>query len=118
LGGLGLILGSAGLGVVVLRNVLERRSELALLHAVGFSNRMLRKLILCEHALLLLLGLAVGVIASVIAVLPALRSAGAHVPYVSLTATVLAVAVSGVVWTWLATVTSLRRPLLSALRNE
>ena len=35
LGGLGLLLGSVGLGVVVLRNVLERRGELALLLAVG-----------------------------------------------------------------------------------
>jgi hypothetical protein len=36
LGGLGLLLGSAGLGVVVLRNVLERRGELGLMTAVGF----------------------------------------------------------------------------------
>jgi hypothetical protein len=38
LGGLGLLLGSAGLGVVVLRNVLERRGELALLAAVGLRR--------------------------------------------------------------------------------
>src|SRR5690606_35929435 len=37
LGGLGLILGSAGLGIVVMRNVLERRSELASMRAIGFS---------------------------------------------------------------------------------
>ncbi|HAV64799.1 MAG TPA: hypothetical protein DCY13_20830, partial [Verrucomicrobiales bacterium] len=34
LGGLGLLLGSAGLGIVVLRNVLERRGELGLLLAI------------------------------------------------------------------------------------
>jgi putative ABC transport system permease protein len=39
LGGLGLLLGSAGLAVVVLRNVMERRSELALLLALGFRHR-------------------------------------------------------------------------------
>ncbi len=39
LGGLGLLLGSVGLGVVVLRNVLERRGELALLAAVGYPPR-------------------------------------------------------------------------------
>src|ERR1039458_6865719 len=38
LGGLGLLLGSAGLGVVVLRNVLERRGELAVLLAAGFRS--------------------------------------------------------------------------------
>jgi ABC-type antimicrobial peptide transport system permease subunit len=36
-----LLLGSAGLGVVVLRNVLERRGELGLLSAVGFRRREL-----------------------------------------------------------------------------
>ena len=39
---LGLLLGSAGLGVVVLRNVLERRGELGLLQAVGFPRRSIR----------------------------------------------------------------------------
>ena len=41
LGGLGLLLGSAGLGIIVLRNVLERRGELGLLLAVGFRPRAL-----------------------------------------------------------------------------
>jgi putative ABC transport system permease protein len=36
LGGLGLLLGTFGLATVMLRNVLERQSELALLRAVGF----------------------------------------------------------------------------------
>ncbi len=49
LGGLGLLLGSAGLGVVVLRNVQERRGELALLLAVGFRRRALQWLVLSEH---------------------------------------------------------------------
>ncbi len=52
LGGLGLLLGSAGLGVVVLRNVLERRGELGLLLAVGFRRRALQVLVLSEHGAL------------------------------------------------------------------
>jgi len=118
LGGLGLLLGSAGLGVVVLRNVLERRGELALLRAVGFRTRALHRLVFTEHALLLTLGLVVGVAAALVAVLPALRSPGADIPYLSLTLTLLAVFVSGFLWTWGATVLALRGPLLGALRNE
>ena len=38
LGAFGVILGSLGLGIVVLRNMLERRSELAMLRALGFSD--------------------------------------------------------------------------------
>src|SRR4029077_7137620 len=39
LGGLGLVLGTIGLAAIVLRNVLERRKELALLRAVGYRPR-------------------------------------------------------------------------------
>jgi ABC-type antimicrobial peptide transport system permease subunit len=118
LGGLALLLGSLGLGIVVLRNVMERRSELALLKAVGFRNRPLQWLILSEHWLLLVLGLVCGVLAGLVAVLPALRSPGAGIPYASLIATIFAILVNGALWTWLATRLALRGPLLAALRNE
>jgi ABC-type antimicrobial peptide transport system permease subunit len=118
LGGLGLLLGSAGLGVVVLRNVLERRGELALLLAVGFRRGTLRRLVLSEHAVLLWLGLGLGVLAALVAVLPALLSPGAEIPYGSLAVTLALVMFSGMVWTWLATRVALRGRLLDALRGE
>ena len=118
LGGLGLLLGSVGLGVVVLRNVLERRGELALLRAVGFGTGTLHRLVFSEHLLLLALGLLAGVLSALIAVLPALRAPGADVPILSLALTLLAVLLSGFVWTWGATTLALRGPLLKALRNE
>ncbi len=118
LGGLGLLLGSAGLGVVVLRNVLERRGELALLLAVGFRPRSLKWLVLSEHGALLLLGLGCGVVSAAVAVLPAVLSPNAALPYGSLALTLTAVLVSGAAWTWIATVFALRGRLLDALRSE
>jgi len=118
LGGLGLLLGSAGLGVVVLRNVLERRGELALLVAVGFRRRVLQRLVLSEHAVLLGLGLGIGLIAAAVAVLPAVLSPGAQLPYGSLALTLGLVLVNGLIWTWMATRMALRGELLGALRNE
>jgi ABC-type antimicrobial peptide transport system permease subunit len=118
LGGLGLLLGSVGLGIVVLRNVLERRAELAVLLAVGFRTRMLQKLVLIEHGALLALGLALGVAAAAVAVLPALLSPAAQLPYGSLAITLGAVLINGTLWTWVATRVSLRGNLLDALRNE
>jgi putative ABC transport system permease protein len=118
LGGLGLLLGSAGLGIVVLRNVQERRGELALLLAVGFRRRALSRLVLSEHATLLGLGLGVGLAAAAIAVLPALLSPAAQLPYASLALTLAAVLLNGLLWTWLATRFALRGKLLDALRNE
>jgi ABC-type antimicrobial peptide transport system permease subunit len=118
LGGLGLLLGSAGLGVVVLRNVLERRGELAVLLAAGFRPRALRWLILSEHAALECLGLLIGIVAALAAVLPALLSLAAPVSYLSLAATLGLVFLSGLLWTWAAARLALRGDLLPALRNE
>ncbi len=118
LGGLGLLLGSAGLGVVVLRNVLERRGELGLLLAVGFRRRSLQRLVLSEHGALLGAGLGLGIAAAAVAVLPAILSPGMRLPYLSLALTLAAVLLNGLFWTWLATVYALRGNLLAALRNE
>jgi len=118
LGGLGLLLGSVGLGVVVLRNVLERRGELAVMLAVGFRTATLQRLLLVENGALLAAGLALGILAAAVAVLPALRSPGAELPYASLALTLGAVLVNGAAWTWAATRAALRGDLLAALRNE
>jgi ABC-type antimicrobial peptide transport system permease subunit len=118
LGGLGLLLGSAGLGVVVLRNLLERRGELGLLVALGFRRGLLERLVFAEHGALLGLGLGIGIVAAAVAVLPALLSSGAQLPYVSLGLTLGAVLFNGALWTWLAIRYALRGNLLEALRNE
>lgn len=118
LGGLGLILGTAGLGAVVLRNMLERRSELAALTAVGFTQRRLLWLILIEHGLLLETGLLCGIICAVVAVWPAVRAGSGQVPYALLITLVVIIWASGLIWTTLATMMSLRGPLIAALRSE
>jgi len=118
LGGLGLVLGCVGIGVVVLRNVMERRGELALLRAVGFTRARLTWMVLCEHWTLLGLGMICGVAAAAIAVTPALRSPTAAVPLANWLTTLAAVAASGILWTCLAASAALRGNLLDALRNE
>jgi len=118
LGGLGLVLGSVGLGLVVLRNILERRGELAMLRAVGFDKGALKRMVFCEHWGLMVCGLACGVVAALVAVVPALRTPGAHVPYFSLALTIVGIAIGGAVWIRLATGFALSGKLLEALRNE
>ncbi len=118
LGGLGLLLGSGGLGVVVLRNVLERRGELAVLLAIGFRRKELLRLILSEHLALLGVGLAIALVAALVAVLPAILSPGNQLPYGSLAVTLAAVLLNGLFWTWLATRYATRGNLLMALRSE
>jgi ABC-type antimicrobial peptide transport system permease subunit len=118
LGGLGLLLGSAGLGVVVLRNVLERRGELGLLQAVGWARHSIRWLVLAEHGGLLALGLLIGVGSALAAVLPALLAPGAQLHVTALGLTLIGVLASGLIWTWIAIRMALRGNLLDALRNE
>src|SRR5258705_4953774 len=57
LGGLGLVLGTLGMAAVLLRNVLERRRELALLRAVGYNSAHFTVMVVAENALLSSAGL-------------------------------------------------------------
>ena len=118
LGGLGLILGSVGLGLVVLRNVLDRRGELAMLRAVGFDKITLRKMIFHEHSALMLDGLACGIVAALVAVGPALKSPGARAVSFSLALTIGAIGISGMIWIWIAANFVLSGGMLNALRSE
>ncbi|NIA15114.1 MAG: FtsX-like permease family protein, partial [Nitrospiraceae bacterium] len=79
LGGLGMVLGSAALGIVVLRNLLERRREVAVLRAMGFPETALFKLFLGEYGLLLLMGIAVGGVAAALAMAPTVTSSASNV---------------------------------------
>lgn len=117
LGALGLLLGTFGLGAVLLRNVLERRRELALMRAVGFSSARLALLVLAENLWLLGWGVLIGVIAALLAILPTLMARGG-VPTVSLAVILPAVIACGVAVSALATAAALRTPLLPALRTE
>jgi len=118
LGGLGLLLGSAGMGIVLMRNVLDRRAELALLQAVGAPLALIRRVVLWEHLGLLLFGIGGGTAAAFLALSPRLQASANVIPLASLGLTMLAVMMNGYLWTWLATVISLRQPFIEALRNE
>lgn len=118
LGALGLLLGSVGLGLVVLRNVLERRGELAILSAIGFTRRSVRWMVFSEHGALLLLGVMSGTVSAGVAIVPAISGRAVQPPLVPLAVVVLAVAASGILWVWLATLIAVRGPLVTALRSE
>jgi putative ABC transport system permease protein len=118
LGALGLLLGTVGLATVLVRNALERRQELALLRAVGYGRRHLRTMVLSENALLLGLGLFVGVTAALLAITPALLERGGGAPLLTLLALVITVSLTGLVVSALAVSIVTRLPLLGSLRSE
>jgi putative ABC transport system permease protein len=118
LGGLGLLLGTLGLAAVMLRNVFERRRELALLRAVGYDSGHFSVMVLAENILLLFWGLLIGSLCAVIAITPAIRSHGGSFSLFSLGLLLLAVLASGLAASVLAVIASTRAPLLPALRAE
>jgi putative ABC transport system permease protein len=118
LGGLGLLLGTLGLGIVLLRNVLERRGELATLRAFGFARRRLAWLVLAETVFLLFLGVALGGTAALLAVVPRLLAGQLALPWLSLAGTLGLVIVLGMFSCLAAVRSALRAPLLGVLKAE
>jgi len=118
LGGLGLMLGTVGLAIILLRNVLERRKELALLRAVGYSARHFTLMVITENAFLVCCGLLTGTLSALLAIAPAFFSRSGHLSTLSLGLLLLTVLVSGLAASIVATIAALRAPLLPALRSE
>ena len=118
LGGLGVLLGTAGLGILVSRHVLERRGELGLMQAVGFLPGALRRLVLGEHVVLLAAGLLLGVVSALLAVWPALSQGGGDLPLGFLGLLLTAVFLFGVAVCAVAVQLAIRGRLIEAIRRE
>ena len=118
LGALGLVLGTLGLAAVVVRNVLERRREMALLSAVGYRPGSLRLLVAGEVGLIVASGVVLGAAAALIAVQPAIARQGGAIPVGVVGGVIAAVAVSGLVATLIATAVAARLPVVASLRSE
>lgn len=118
LGGLGLAVGSVGMGVVVLRNLLERRHEIALFQALGFTRPAIYRILLTEYSVLLFAGLLIGVLSAAIATVPALLSTNSTID-LNIQAR-LAVAILLICMTCMSTAIhiGLRSTHISALRSE
>jgi ABC-type antimicrobial peptide transport system permease subunit len=118
LGGLGLLLGTLGLGIILIRNVIERRGELATLRAFGFRRSTLSLMLVAENVFLVAGGIFIGSVAALIAVLPHLLGGHTRAPWLSLLITLAAVLVVGLSASWAAVAMALRIPLLPALKAE
>ncbi len=118
LGALGLLLGTFGLAAVQIRNIVERRGELALLRAVGFRRRRLAGLVMLETLLLLVGGLASGFLAASFITLPQMLSGAASIPLADPAMLLAVVLVVGSLTSLVCARTVLRTRLLAALRAE
>ncbi|MGC2205291.1 MAG: FtsX-like permease family protein [Thermoplasmata archaeon] len=58
--GLGLAVGIAAMGIVAIRAVVERRREIGMIRAYGFTRRMVLKTFFLEYTFVTLIGIAIG----------------------------------------------------------
>ncbi len=118
LGALGLLLGTIGLAVAQMRSVLERRSELAVLRAIGFTRARLAALVMSETASLLLAGIGCGLICAVLAVLPHAFVNELRPPIIEPIAIIVGIIVFGMLAGLSAVGRVVRMPLIQSLRSE
>ena len=117
LGGLGVLLGTFGLALILFRNIIERRGELATLRAFGFRRQLLSRMLFLESCFLLAVGMLIGIVAGLVAIL----GSQGHLPsfpWVSLTITLLFIFGFGIIANAIAVAVALRSPLLSTLKSE
>jgi len=114
-GAIGLLIGAAGFGVVANRNLIERRREFGLLHALGYPHRRLLRGAVAEHAALASIGLAIGALSALFAIPPGIPAGS------TLTGLALVLAGMALVATLTAALSArsvLRAPPLDALKEE
>ena len=118
LGALGLLLGTVGLAAVLARNVLERRRELGLLGAIGFTRQNVRTIVLAESLLLVGLGVTLGTVTALLAVAPALIERRAPLPIAQVGLLLFAVMATGLSASLVAARTATRVGVVDAMKNE
>ena len=117
LGGLGVLLGTFGLALVLFRNIIERRGELATLRAFGFGRRLLSRMLFLESSFLLVSGMLIGIVAG----LASIFASQGHLPpfpWFSLTITLLFIFGFGIIANAVAVAMALRSPLLATLKSD
>jgi ABC-type antimicrobial peptide transport system permease subunit len=116
-GALGMILGAAGLGFVLMRNFNLRKREFALMSATGFTQGRIRNFILKDQILILLWGVLTGTVSGLTATLPSLKS-GSEMPWSVILIMILSIMAIGLISLRLSVRSIRSSSLVSQLRKE
>ena len=77
------------------KNVHDRKKELAVLRAFGFSRKKIKSMLFAEFGFLFIAGIIAGVSAAFYAVIPSLISSGYKAPLHSILFFIIVIAVTG-----------------------
>ncbi len=116
-GALGMIIGIAGLGFVVLRTYNQRKKEFALLLALGFTKSKISNMIFSEQMLILFAGLMAGITSAIIATFPSVTNSP-DIPWAYLILIIFVIGVTGLAAIKLSIRSIMKDSLIGNLKKE
>ena len=118
LGILALILGTIGLGIVLIRNIIERANEIGMFQAVGIGKGLIFRIFFLEYFSLIGAGILAGSLAAVLATLPGLLSLDVMQALSNIGKLLLLLTANSIFWISLFILINLRQRSLAALNVE
>ncbi|HAX93495.1 MAG TPA: hypothetical protein DCY25_06045 [Bacteroidales bacterium] len=117
LGAIGMILGVAGIGLILVRNFNNRRRDFGLMLAEGFSLRSIRRMIFSEHVIILIAGIITGLVSALVATRPSLIN-DAGLPWLTIIIMILLILATGITALLLSVRSVKTDALISRIRRE
>jgi len=118
LGALGLLIGTAGLGILIFRITFEQIPEYALLQSIGFMKSKIFSLLLTEKLFVILSAVLIGSISATMSALPLLISQQHSNLWIWLPSVALLVILTGFLSTIVAIRLALKNNLITSLSGE
>jgi ABC-type antimicrobial peptide transport system permease subunit len=92
--------------------------ELALLLAMGYRRQQVFSLVFIENLFLLIAGWVIGILSALVAIMPSLLSPSFALQGGYIILLTMGIFISGMFWIYFPLRSSMRKPLIPALRNE
>jgi putative ABC transport system permease protein len=118
LGGLGVIIGTFGLGFLLIRNLMDRQQELAIYFALGFRKNYIIRLLTVEHLLILVSGIGIGIVAALPVIFPLLLSPASEIPFGFLAVILGLIFISGFLWIIFPVRAAMKKNIIVVLKKE
>lgn len=118
LGILSLVIGTVGLGILIARSIMERKSEMGLFQALGYKQNLIYRIIFTEYFILLISGIIIGFITAIISTLPSLLSSNTDVSFTNLLLILLFLLINSLFWIGLFSRINIRKDLVMDLKTE
>jgi len=118
LGGLGVIIGTFGLGFLLLRNLMDRQNELATYLALGFRKNYIIRLLTAEHLLILVSGMGIGIVTALVVIFPALISPASEIPVAFLIVILSLIFITGFLWIIFPVRSAMKKDIIQVLKKD